>query len=773
MYSTKQSFIKRLSSLAASVLVLFQIVTPLSVFAVDGGYSAQLTSPVSPSKTYTWEVTGSKPGPGQEISHLVISGCWDRSKVSVLSATAGSPEIKDDGSLKIDSLQDIDLPITITVTFTQTYAPLGNASLLVKTGSGSDSGFTYPVTGPDCQALGKLEVNKLIDEDGDGIYESSEASAFGWNTNNGSEYYTMGSTQYLAIGSVNVYEKPVDGYKLTGWFNTNDGTACTDLSALGQDNSARVTNIRSDSTRKITLCNQKIITPPLEGTITVYKETLPEGSNQNFTVAISGTGVISDSTEASISTLEPAVFKVGEGVYSVDEKNLPDGWKQKSNNCKDISISENKLEASCTIINEKSSSLVIAKTANPTGETAFNFLLDEEPFVLIDDDSNSEQAQKTFSDIKPGTYVITEKPLEGWELEDIICQGANNENIQINLDENNVSVTIDYGQDVACEFVNEELKEESLVYGYKYEDVNGNQEWDENETGIKDWSISLLREQCDQFDERVISLAFFNEIDQECDYVEIANTTTDKDGYYSFELTDLYGSYLVCEEQVAGWIQTAPGNNDCYQFFVEGTGNYGAYNFGNKREPSIVIQVTPVCQNNFPYANWSVTPLYFTPTQFKLDWITISGNAAGTPAGTVAASETFNATDVTFDPDTNTYSGVVLWPGTSLTQPDWPGWELVNGLWVENPNDLGGNLRDAALLQISVNPTSSSILAYPEATPNCDPNPTNPQVLGASTSTPATLANTGSSMIQAIFVGVTIIGAASGVTYFSRKKQYS
>ena len=44
----------------------------------SGGYSANLVSPAVPgaSDTYTWTISGSKPGPGEEISHLLIYGCW-------------------------------------------------------------------------------------------------------------------------------------------------------------------------------------------------------------------------------------------------------------------------------------------------------------------------------------------------------------------------------------------------------------------------------------------------------------------------------------------------------------------------------------------------------------------------------------------------------------------------------------------------------------------------------------------------------------------------
>lgn len=38
-------------------------------------------------------------------------------------------------------------------------------------------------------------------------------------------------------------------------------------------------------------------------------------------------------------------------------------------------------------------------------------------------------------------------------------------------------------------------------------------------------------------------------------------------------------------------------------------------------------------------------------------------------------------------------SGTVIWPGASENPQDWPGWSLLDGQWVEDPNDLGAYTR--------------------------------------------------------------------------------
>jgi hypothetical protein len=88
----------------------------------------------------------------------------------------------------------------------------------------------------------------------------------------------------------------------------------------------------------------------------------------------------------------------------------------------------------------------------------------------------------------------------------------------------------------------------------------------------------------------------------------------------------------------------------------------------------------------------------------------------------------------------------------------------VNGEWVENPNDFGGNLRPSANVMISVNPTVDTPAAYPEANSDCSP-PQSGQVLGAST-----LVNTGTSMMNNILFGATILSVAIGITFATNKR---
>jgi hypothetical protein len=92
--------------------------------ATSAGYTTTLTSPVPPAGAtiFAWRISGSKPGPGLEISNATFSGCWTAAQVKSAraSATGGTPPVEinsSTGAAKIDSLSDNTLPLTLTVTY--------------------------------------------------------------------------------------------------------------------------------------------------------------------------------------------------------------------------------------------------------------------------------------------------------------------------------------------------------------------------------------------------------------------------------------------------------------------------------------------------------------------------------------------------------------------------------------------------------------------------------------------------------------------------------
>ncbi|MDP3964052.1 MAG: SdrD B-like domain-containing protein [bacterium] len=122
----------------------------------------------------------------------------------------------------------------------------------------------------------------------------------------------------------------------------------------------------------------------------------------------------------------------------------------------------------------------------------------------------------------------------------------------------------------------------SGVNGWKWNDLNGNGEWEKGESGLADWTIQLWQ------GEKMIGF-----------------TETDKDGEYVFNNV-LSGEYKVCEVQQKDWTQTYP--EGCHTVNVNGDGDH-AYNFGNhqneeQQETVTIVAHKLVCDNESDLPNW-------------------------------------------------------------------------------------------------------------------------------------------------------------------------
>ncbi len=156
------------------------------------------------------------------------------------------------------------------------------------------------------------------------------------------------------------------------------------------------------------------------------------------------------------------------------------------------------------------------------------------------------------------------------------------------------------------------------IGGYKFNDKNGNGEWDDEEPAIAGWEINLM-----QGDSIVMS------------------NTTDEDGYYEFEVEN--GSYKVSETQQEGWEQTATiGENADGDYCYITVGLQAApvtkiavdtedsdiedntCTFGNKE-----IIVTPICETG---KNLLVNGSFEDPSVEEGDWDIFSTVAGWTIA---------------------------------------------------------------------------------------------------------------------------------------------
>ena len=108
------------------------------------------------------------------------------------------------------------------------------------------------------------------------------------------------------------------------------------------------------------------------------------------------------------------------------------------------------------------------------------------------------------------------------------------------------------------------------IHGNKWDDANGNGEFDEDESGLAGWTIYIDENRNGQFDANELS------------------TVTDAFGSYSFFGLQ-GGEYIVSEVVQQGWRQTFPGNFSnpplSHRITFEGPSSIDGVNFGNQRVP--------------------------------------------------------------------------------------------------------------------------------------------------------------------------------------------
>ncbi len=118
---------------------------------------------------------------------------------------------------------------------------------------------------------------------------------------------------------------------------------------------------------------------------------------------------------------------------------------------------------------------------------------------------------------------------------------------------------------------------------------------------------------------------------------------------------------------------------------------------------SILVNATPVCEQDAPYLAFDVTPVGFTPNNL----VTVEFLEIG--AGTVLATYL----------DQPVSGGRVLWPGAAVDGGGngiaWPGWTFSGGVWSQVPSPA----RPEVEVRFSLNPTESVIVQYPGPTPGC------------------------------------------------------
>lgn len=192
-----------------------------------------------------------------------------------------------------------------------------------------------------------------------------------------------------------------------------------------------------------------------------------------------------------------------------------------------------------------------------------------------------------------------------------------------------------------------------------------------------------------------------------------ATVTTDAVGNYVF--ADLLpGTYTISETQPSAYGDGAtnvgsgggsPGVNTVTGIVVGSGQNLSGYNFGEILKEVLLGSINPRCTRDTTFVDYSISSRGLPANSpLTITWQKLNGEVVRV---------------LTNQP----YSGSLLWPGAAVDGVGnpiaWPGWEFVDGKW----NQIFDGLRPELRVVFEINPTATSVVSYPPATPACAANP--------------------------------------------------
>lgn len=499
------------------------------------------------------------------------------------------------------------------------------------------------------QQRGEIIVNKITDPADD-----MTAFPITLNTDNGVDYSEITpptvATNAPAIFTVGHGSYSVSEADPAGWREVQN--TCSDITI---DSSTTLVN--GVPTEECTITNEKL------ASLTIVKKALPV-DDQVFGFTTTGltpaTFDLSDNdVDATRSSRTFSDLTPGETFTVTEGSTTEIGWDLTELSCSGDSATTNLADrtisykpaagdqVTCTFTNTQLLSIGGIKylwtengVSRPTATTPWTIELweldENEEFVNTDRTTQTDTTNGTFSftDLLPGTYQLRERSdeLAGWtqtmfpadiELKpgDIV-EGADFENF-----------------------------EHASVSGYKWNDVNGDGQWNDGEEPIDDWAITLEMQDVDG---------------EWVSYPDSGNNTTLTDESGRYEFTDLMlleeddgtftvPTYRVCEnQQDTDWEQTYPIVGDCHQFNVtesgqEFSGNSGVaedFNFGNRGFGEIIIEKETITTSDEEVEfSFEIRSLDDEDDIYTVDPVSVTGEGTNTtsvvsvPAGQYSVHE--------------------------------------------------------------------------------------------------------------------------------------
>jgi hypothetical protein len=219
--------------------------------------------------------------------------------------------------------------------------------------------------------------------------------------------------------------------------------------------------------------DRSVQTSAIKGTIIVIKDAIPN-SSQDFVFSRSFGANFSLDDDSDSTLSNTATFsRLSAGNYTVTESGPPSGWTLGSLVCVDpdggtttnnqtatIDLDSGET-VTCTFTNHKLGKIIIEKDAVPddpqdfhftgTGPNGFNF---GGGFSLDNDNNNTLPKTKTFADLQPGSYTVTEAdPTPTFDLTALACDDPTGDS-STDLGARTAAIDLDPGETVTCTFTN-------------------------------------------------------------------------------------------------------------------------------------------------------------------------------------------------------------------------------------------------------------------------------------------------------------------------------
>ena len=246
---------------------------------------------------------------------------------------------------------------------------------------------------------------------------------------------------------------PVAGWDFTSLIcsDPNGGTTTSGATAtIGMSNGENITCTYTNTQQR--------------GRIIIVKDAVPNDAqdftfNNNFGLGNPATFLLDDDADGTLSNSRNS--EVLAGTYAVSEDAVT-GWDLTSATCSDgspvgaIAVGPGET-VTCTFVNTKRGKITIIKDAIPNDPQDFGFTSTTNQttpigsFSLDDDADPTLPSMRMFSDLKPGSYSVTETlPVAGWDLTGMVCSAGGTTNLMTAT----ASILLPAGGDITCTFTN-------------------------------------------------------------------------------------------------------------------------------------------------------------------------------------------------------------------------------------------------------------------------------------------------------------------------------